>query len=73
MCMKKAIKWLGSTKCDICGKQIENILYDARTHNGCWATMCEKCFHKHTDGVLGTGYGQKYVCYTSQEFLKSEG
>jgi hypothetical protein len=35
--------------------------YDARTHTGQWANVCDECFETHTPGVLGTGRAQKLV------------
>lgn len=53
-------KWLGNTKCDICGKECEEVLYDAAIRLGPWAIMCEDCFNKFGKG-LGIGIGQEYV------------
>lgn len=44
--------------CDLCG---ETALYDARTHFGSWAYLCQLHFEDVTDGRLGTGYGQRLV------------
>jgi len=65
-------RWIGSSKCDFCGKQITGKLYDARTTDGPWATMCEKCWKKHGTGQLGIGIGQEYVKMKG-EFICSRG
>jgi len=44
-------------KCDFCDNEA---LYDARTHRGPWAFLCEKHFQEHGVG-LGIGKGQKMV------------
>lgn len=36
------------------------IVYDARTKKGSWATMTEESWKKHGMGQLGLGMGQKY-------------
>lgn len=35
--------------------------YDALTHNGQWAYVCEDHFQIQTSGLLGTGKGQKLI------------
>lgn len=54
-------KWFDNIKikCDICGKECEQVFYDAATKMGPWAVMCEECFDKFGKG-LGTGIGQEY-------------
>ena len=39
-------KWLGSTKCDICGTECihEDWFVDGATRQGPWALMCPTCF-----------------------------
>ena len=64
--------WYGSTKCDICGNECVDILYDAKTNLGCWATMCKNCYRKHGLGV-GTGVGQKYIKNKHGKFQKVAG
>ena len=57
--MEKKVIWNGSTTCDICNRQISETLYDAKTWQGCWGTLCESCFRKY--GIsTGVGFGQKY-------------
>ena len=50
-------KWLGSTKCDICGTECtnEDWFVDGATRQGPWALMCPTCFD-----MYGTKIGQKY-------------
>lgn len=43
------------------GKPGVEAKYDARTHSGQWANVCEECFATHTPGVLGTGKAQELV------------
>ena len=64
--------WYGFTKCDICGNECVDILYDAKTNLRCWATMCKKCYIKHGLGV-GTGVGQKYIKNKHGKFQKIAG
>ena len=49
-------------KCDLCHEPFttESKIYDAKTTQGPWGFMCEKCFKDYGIG-LGTGRGQ---CYT---------
>lgn len=56
---KKPIVWNGETKCDICGNECGDILYDGVTKLGPWATMCEGCMTKYGYGC-GIGIGQMY-------------
>lgn len=56
--------WLGQVpkSCEICGKPIEKVFYDARTRHGPWACMCKTCFTLGPGvGKLGTGLGQEYT------------
>ena len=64
--------WYGSTKCDVCENECVEILYDAKTNLGCWATMCNRCYIKHGLGV-GKGVGQKYVKNEQGKFKKVAG
>jgi hypothetical protein len=51
--------------CDVCeyelGKPDVQAHYDARTHDGRWANVCEAHFLSHTPGRLGTGQAQRLV------------
>lgn len=51
--------------CDVCtyelGKPDVQAHYDARTHDGRWANVCEDHFASHTPGLLGTGRAQRLV------------
>lgn len=42
---------------------IENVpaVYDAKTNDGRWASVCEDHFKSDTSGKLGTGIGQRYI------------
>ncbi|MCJ1903190.1 hypothetical protein MR829_22945 [Paracoccus versutus] len=42
-------------------KQTGEVIYDAKTKFGPWATMTEASYRTHGVGVLGIGFGQKYV------------
>lgn len=48
------------------------VVYDAKTVMGPWATMTEASFKKY-GGKLGTGFGQKYVRNAEGELHKVEG
>ena len=37
------------------------VVYDARTKMGPWAMMTEQSWKLYGAGLLGVGYGQKYV------------
>jgi hypothetical protein len=49
------------------------IVYDAKTVHGPWATMTEASFKTHGTGQLGTGKGQKYKRNERGELHKVEG
>jgi hypothetical protein len=50
------------------------VIYDARTkYRGQWATMTEDSFKIHGHGLLGQGFGQKYVRQENGELHKVEG
>lgn len=49
------------------------IVYDAATFHGPWATMTEQSWKKHGCGVLGLGRGQKYRRNDAGELHKVEG
>ena len=69
----KQTKWISSTTCDICKNKIDDVLYDAVTRYGPWATMCKQCWEEHSIHRLGTGLGQKYVKNEAGEFIKEQG
>lgn len=52
---------------------IGDTIYDARTVYGPWALMTPASFSLHTDGRLGTGYGQRYVRQADGRWLCVEG
>ena len=52
--------------------EVGEVVYDAKTHVGSWATMSDTSFLAH--GVrVGTGWGQKYVRQQNGELHKVEG
>jgi len=58
-------------ECDFC-KSSNRIMYDAKTKQGLWATMCEKHFKAY--GVkLGVGFGQEYKHEQTRGYIKIRG
>jgi len=53
--------------------QVGEIIYDAKTKMGPWATMTEMSFQIYGLGKLGQGYGQKYRRNEAGELHKVEG
>lgn len=49
------------------------VVYDAKTLGGPWATMKECSFKTYAIGKLGLGLGQKYVRNAAGELHKVEG
>lgn len=49
------------------------VIYDAKTKMGPWATMTQASFEKHAFGRLGQGFGQKYIRQENGELHKVEG
>jgi len=49
------------------------IIYDAATVHGPWATMTQTSFDTHGRGTLGLGKGQKYQRNAAGELHKIEG
>ena len=49
------------------------VVYDAKTLAGPWATMKECSFKTYGLGKLGIGFGQKYVRNAAGELHKVEG
>lgn len=49
-------------RCDICSHEFTagDKVYDAKTKQGPWGTLCSTCFQMHGVG-LGTGLGQEYA------------
>jgi hypothetical protein len=47
--------------CDIHKPEKVPAVYDARTYTGQWAFVCQEHFESHTEGALGTGYGQRLI------------
>ncbi|QDP65323.1 MAG: hypothetical protein Unbinned200contig1000_63 [Prokaryotic dsDNA virus sp.] len=53
--------------------KVGEVVYDAATKYGPWATMTEKSWKLNGIGKLGTGFGQKYVRNEKGELHKVEG
>lgn len=72
---EQPVEWLGSIECDYCHKKGEELayLYDAKTTDGPWATMCSWCFKEHNASGLGTGRGQCYKRQDDGRYLKIQG
>lgn len=53
---------------------IDNVpaVYDAKTNDGRWASVCEDHFKSDTHGVLGTGLGQRYITEPEPEMSADE-
>lgn len=64
--------WHGGTDCDICREPIKGELFDARTRQGIWGTLCKKHFNMLGTG-LGTGKGQRYQEQPDGSWLLVEG
>lgn len=54
-------------------KEAGEVVYDAKTRMGPWATMTEKSFQTHGLGLLGLGAGQRYVRNEAGELHKTHG
>jgi len=54
-------------------KEEGEVVYDAATVGGPWATMTQTSYTKYGFGKLGTGWGQKYVRNDVGELHKVEG
>lgn len=68
----KELIWSGYTRCDGCGYECGEQLYDTRTKRGPWAVLCERCYPRLGCGELGTGLGQRYM-KSDAGYLKVEG
>ena len=64
--------WRGSKECDVCSCTIKDVLYDARTKMGPWATLCGCCYTELGVG-LGVGKGQKYLEDNDGHFVALHG
>jgi len=57
--------------------EVGEVVYDAKTIYGSWATMTQKSFesyaHQSVRGNLGTGRGQKYVRNYKGHLVLNEG
>jgi len=54
-------------------KEQGELVYDAVTRLGFWATMTHKSFGLHGRGVIGTGRGQKYQRNVDGQLHKVQG
>ena len=60
-------------KCQLDGKGLGRIVYDAKTQYGSWGIMSELSWRKYGGGQLGIGRGQKYLRGSDGKFYLSEG
>lgn len=58
--------------CQMTHEESVQATYDAKTHMGPWAYLCEACFEMYTPGVTGIGRGQELV-YPGDPRLEGEG
>lgn len=71
--MQERQQWFGEKTCDICGKEIKGVLYDAcRKDTPEWATMCRKCYRFYGSDI-GWGSGQKYEEENGEFYLTAGG
>jgi ribosome-binding protein aMBF1 (putative translation factor) len=71
--MAERQQWFGEKTCDICGKEIKGVLYDAcRKDTPEWATMCRKCYRFY-GSPIGWGSGQKYEEENGEFYLVAGG
>ena len=71
--MAERQQWFGEKTCDICGKEIKGVLYDAcRKDTPEWATMCRKCYRFY-GSPIGWGSGQKYEEEDGEFYLTAGG
>ena len=55
-------------------KKPGEVIYDAVTMNGAWATMTQKSYDLYArPGGLGVGKGQKYIRQENKQLVKIEG
>jgi len=53
--------------------KVGEVVYDAKTRHGPWATMTQRSFDMNGPKRLGTGFGQKYVRNELGQLHKVEG
>ena len=71
--MEERQQWFGENICDICGKEIKGVLYDAcRRDVPEWATMCRSCY-RSCGSAIGWGSGQKYEEQDGKFYLTAGG
>jgi hypothetical protein len=62
-------EWAGRTRCDICAKQITQVLFDAMTGIGEWTVMCRRCFAEYGIATGAKKYkllGVRFVRFTGE-------
>lgn len=59
-------------KCQVCHREIEDVVIDGQLRQGQWGYMCPSCHKNHGVG-LGVGLGQKYQKQADGTFVKVEG
>lgn len=59
-------------RCQISGRRLEGIMYDAKLPGGSWANICHQTF-VNMGCQLGLGLGQKYERQLDGRWLKVEG
>ena len=71
--MAERQRWFGERICDICGCEINGVLYDAcRKDVPEWATMCRKCYRTYGSDI-SWGSGQKYEEENGEFYLTAGG
>lgn len=77
--MKEPVRYLSAEKMNMDDFTVDftnqpgEVIYDAKTKMGPWATMTQASFEKYGLGRLGQGFGQKYVRQENGELHKVEG
>lgn len=71
--LKNVVKYTNPPgACNLCGKNFNGVMFDARMQTGSWGNFCQRCFDELCIG-LGTGRGQKYEMDEQGIFIKIEG
>lgn len=67
--------WLGKppSACQLCGDDLPEKFYDAKTIGGTWANTCQRCFETQTLRQLGLGRGQRYELNDDGHWEKTGG
>jgi len=63
------------TENDSWGQPYGDVMYDGkvRAHNGYWANFSQASWEKYGCGILGIGWGQKYIKQSDGKWLLVEG